>query len=178
LDCYFCVRPDGLTCLHKCFCICRPVHKPIWPHSREDDSMVMGCIAACRYSYSTRQVRAPSSSAWTDGPIATTADTLHHMHQTHPAPYRSGCAAPLPAGNEKLNWMPLAGILAASCCQYTSQLHRHVVCACMYHGGSMAHCVCHLTKSCKVQVSEQQCTDLLSLQNEEFRLISNITGAC
>jgi len=172
------VRPDGLTCLHKCFCICRPVHKPIWPHSREDDSMVMGCIAACRYSYSTRQVRAPSSSAWTDGPIATTADTLHHMHQTHPAPYRSGCAAPLPAGNEKLNWMPLAGILAASCCQYTSQLHRHVVCACMYHGGSMAHCVCHLTKSCKVQVSEQQCTDLLSLQNEEFRLISNITGAC
>ncbi len=172
------MRPDGLTCLHKCFCICRPVHKPIWPHSREDDSMVMGCIAACRYSYSTRQVRAPSSSAWTDGPIATTADTLHHMHQTHPAPYRSGCAAPLPAGNEKLNWMPLAGILAASCCQYTSQLHRHVVCACMYHGGSMAHCVCHLTKSCKVQVSEQQCTDLLSLQNEEFRLISNITGAC
>ena len=172
------MRPDGLTCLHKCFCICRPVHKPIWPHSREDDSMEMGCIDSCRYSYSTRQVSAPSNSAWTDGPIATTADTLHHMHHTHPAPYRSGCAAPLPAGNEKLNWMPLAGILAASCCQYTSQLHRHVVCACMYHGGSMAHCVCHLTKSCKVQVSEQQCTDLLSLQNEEFRLISNITGAC
>jgi len=137
--------------------------------------MVMGCIAACRYTYSTRQVPAPSSSAWTDGPIATTVDTLHHMHHTHPAPYRSGCAAPLPAGNEGLNWMSLAGILAASCCQYTRQLLRHVVCVCMYHGllncmlqGSTAHCVCHLRRSCKVQVSEQEHTDLLSLQYDEL----------
>ncbi len=126
------MRPDGLaTCQHICFCICRPVHQPIWPHSRENDSMVMGCIAACRYNYSTRQVPAPSNSAWTDGPIATTADTLHHMHHTHPAPYRSGCAAPLPAGNKVLNLMSLAGILAASCCQYTSQLLRHIACACI-----------------------------------------------
>ncbi len=62
--------------------------------------MVMGCIAACRYSYSTRQVPAPSTYAWTDELIATTVDTLHHMHHTHPPPYRSGCAAPLPADNE------------------------------------------------------------------------------
>lgn len=82
IDCSFCVRPDGLvTCLHIRFCICRPVHKPIWPHSREDNSQVLGGIAACWYSYNNQEAPAPSSPALTGDPIATIAELMHHIWQ-------------------------------------------------------------------------------------------------